>query len=112
MLSGGRWVSLAGLGTTGAASDSAMMGDETVLIGLQRIRSASFGFPAAATLPCEADVTCDGSADILDLLEFLQAFSACSEGGACDELLADFDQNGEIDILDFLAFMDAFDRGC
>lgn len=65
--------------------------------------------------PCPSDINDDGLVDILDLLGFLDALSACeSIQGQCDYLGVDPDMNLDRihDIIDFLDFMDAFADPC
>lgn len=54
---------------------------------------------------CLADFNGDTDVDILDSLDFLDAYGN-------DDLAADMDENGEIDILDFLLFQDVYGSGC
>lgn len=65
--------------------------------------------------PCDADTNGSGDVDILDFLDFLNAFSAC-DGAPAPCLVAGIDPDanadGEVDILDFLSFLDAFSDGC
>lgn len=113
----GRWTKIYGLlrdsSTQLVHYGAAELSGQFVTIGSTRYASRNFGVPMVAALPCEADLNCDGESDILDFLEYLQAFGVC-EGGepGCDEIRADYDQNGEIDIMDVMAFMDAFGAGC
>lgn len=63
---------------------------------------------------CSADTNADTSVDILDFLDFIQAFSECEGlpapcGGTTS---ADFNGDTTIDILDFLDFIDHFGDGC
>lgn len=75
---------------------------------------AWWGCPAPP--PCPADVNDDGLVDILDFLEFIDAFSQC-EGlpapcvGAAG-IDPDFNGDTLVDILDFLDFIDRFASGC
>jgi hypothetical protein len=55
--------------------------------------------------PCPADVNFDGVLDVLDLLEYLDAFST-------RRAWSDMNTDGEIDVLDFLEFIDGFSSGC
>lgn len=55
--------------------------------------------------PCPADINYDGSLDVLDLLEFLDAFGS-------RRAWSDMNMDGEIDVLDFLEFIDGFSSGC
>lgn len=117
MLYGGRWIEIPGLGVmhTGIGAVERVVDGvrQLVTTGLTNVLTTSYGTPFVVDLPCEADLNCDGEADILDFLEYLQAFGACdgAEPG-CDVIRADFDQNGAIDIMDVMAFMDAFGSGC
>lgn len=66
--------------------------------------------------PCAADVNGDTAADILDLLDFLDAFGACSgQPAPCtgsSAVPADFNGDTIVDILDLLDFLDVFGAGC
>lgn len=59
----------------------------------------------AAVDPCPPDVNFDGSVDVLDFLEFLDAFGS-------QRPWADLTGDASVDILDFLEFFDAFGNGC
>ncbi len=65
---------------------------------------------------CPADVNADTLADILDFLDYLDAFSACENLSApCagpGGIPADFNGDTLIDILDLLDFLDAFGQAC
>ncbi|MBX3361124.1 MAG: hypothetical protein KF912_06440 [Phycisphaeraceae bacterium] len=65
---------------------------------------------------CLANVNCDGEVDILDFLDFMDAFGLCDARPApcAGSSGFDADLNGDtvIDILDFLDFLDAFGQGC
>lgn len=64
-------------------------------------------------LPASADINADGQVDILDFLDFLDAFSQCENQPAdCAALDIDLDSSGTIDILDFLRFFHLFGGGC
>ncbi|MCA9303084.1 MAG: hypothetical protein KC996_03075 [Phycisphaerales bacterium] len=54
---------------------------------------------------CVADFNLDGSVDLFDLFQFLDAFDS-------DGADADLDQNGAIDIFDLLRFLGAYSTGC
>jgi hypothetical protein len=117
VLRGGRWVEVSGLlngpATSFVARGAATMGGRLSILGATREGGIDFAVPTIVDLPCEADLNCDGEGDILDFLEYLQAFGACDGGEpGCDSIRADFDQNGTIDIMDVMAFMDAFGAGC
>jgi hypothetical protein len=61
--------------------------------------------------PGNADVNADTMVDILDLLDFLDAFAICEGSpGPCivNGVNTDFDLNTGVDILDFLDFVEAF----
>lgn len=64
---------------------------------------------------CPADMTGDGVADILDLLVYINAYSAC-EGTSdhCEHegVHADFNEDEMVDILDVLDFLDALATPC
>lgn len=77
------------------------------------IASAAVQTISSTSIPCEADVNCDQTTDILDLLDFLQAYSGCIDGAIpCNQILADFNQDGAIDTLDALDFLQAYAQGC
>lgn len=62
---------------------------------------------------CAPDVNGDGQVDILDLLEFLDAFSACDgQPTPCGSINPDFTGDGFVDVLDLLEFLDLFSQGC
>ena len=64
---------------------------------------------------CAADFDQNGEADIIDLLEFMDAFGQCENQPApCAPNGYDADVTGDmvVDILDFLDFIDVFSVGC
>lgn len=68
-----------------------------------------------ASIPAPADLNLDGIVDVLDFLDFFQAFSDCENAPApCpgDGLDIDLDASGTVDILDFLRFFELFDGNC
>lgn len=114
---GGRWTGverlLSGSGASLERVAVAEIGGRLLALGSKRMFSRNFSVPMIADLPCEADLNCDGEGDILDFLEYLQAYADCDMGdAACDAIRADFDQSGAIDIMDVMAFLDAFGAGC
>lgn len=65
---------------------------------------------------CPSDVNGDGESDVLDFLDYVDAFGACdglpapcSGGSGID---ADFNGDTIVDVLDILDFLDAFGQGC
>ena len=71
--------------------------------------------PALEAIGCAADY--NGSpdqGDILDLLDFIQDFSDCTNLPAPCGQYGDPDVNGDtvVDILDFLDFIESFSAGC
>ena len=68
------------------------------------------------TTDCPADVTNDGSVDVLDFLDFIDSFGACeNQPGPCaggSGVNADFNADTSVDVLDFLDFFDRFGQGC
>lgn len=54
---------------------------------------------------CLSDFNGDGTLDIADLLDFLDAYGS-------DDLSADMNEDGEVDIQDFLSFIDWYGIGC
>ncbi|QYK47689.1 MAG: hypothetical protein KF838_12960 [Phycisphaeraceae bacterium] len=68
----------------------------------------------ARLIICSGDVTGDGLVDILDFLDFMQAFGECQGRPApCGSTLnADFNGDTIVDIVDFLEFIDVFSYGC
>lgn len=54
---------------------------------------------------CLGDFNEDGVVDILDVLDFLDAYGS-------DEASSDMDEDGVIDILDYLSFLDWYGTGC
>lgn len=72
---------------------------------------------AAATLSlrCNGDFNRDGIVDILDLLDYLNAYAACDgQPAPCGAGGPDADINGDtvVDILDLLDFLNDFGAGC
>lgn len=65
---------------------------------------------------CDADVNGDTEVDVLDFLDFIDAFGTCENQPApcAGSGGVDADYNGDtfVDILDFLDFFDAFGSGC
>ena len=57
------------------------------------------------TAPCDADFNSDGSVNTLDVLAFLNAWSAGDPRG-------DFNDDGAINTVDVLAFLNAWNTGC
>lgn len=68
----------------------------------------------AVPLPCVADYNGDGVSDVLDLLDFLDDFSACEQQPLPCGAHGAPDLNGDtaVDVLDFLDFLNAFSEGC
>jgi hypothetical protein len=64
---------------------------------------------------CAANVNGDLTLDVLDFLDYMDAFGAC-EGlpapCAAGGVIADFNGDTQVDVLDFLDFIDAFGTGC
>ncbi len=60
---------------------------------------------ADTTPPCSADFNGDGAVNTLDVLAFLNAWSAGDPRG-------DFKRDGAINTLDVLAFLNAWSAGC
>ena len=54
---------------------------------------------------CDADFNCDGGVNTLDVLGFLNAWSAHDASG-------DFNHDGAVNTLDVLAFLNAWSAGC
>lgn len=66
------------------------------------------------TTPCLADFNRDGEIDILDFLDFFDAFGGCTNQAApcpSPEVNADLNADTIVDIVDFLDFLDAFGQG-
>jgi endonuclease/exonuclease/phosphatase family metal-dependent hydrolase len=64
---------------------------------------------------CPSDVNGDGESDVLDFLDYMDAFGTCENQPApCGVGPVDADFNGDtsVDVLDFLDFFDAFGTGC
>ena len=64
---------------------------------------------------CPSDVNGDGESDVLDFLDYMDAFGQCENLPApCGSGPVDADFNGDttVDVLDFLDFFDAFGTGC
>ncbi len=74
------------------------------------------GQPDACEPDCPSDVNGDTESDILDFLDFIDAFGTCENLPApctgSSGVSADFNQDDWVDILDFLDFFDAFGTGC
>jgi uncharacterized membrane protein len=67
--------------------------------------------------PCYADVNGDTGSDVLDFLDFMDAFGQCETlPGPCvppgNVVDADFNGDTIVDVGDFLDFFDAFGTGC
>ncbi|QYK47560.1 MAG: pre-peptidase C-terminal domain-containing protein [Phycisphaeraceae bacterium] len=65
--------------------------------------------------PCPADVNGDGELDVLDFLDYLDAFGQCEgQPVGCTAGGVDPNFNGDdvLDVLDLLDFFDAFGSGC
>jgi len=94
---------------TGAGSVSSTASDHRPVI-------IDFSLPLAPPPPppCPGDVNGDTSVDVLDFLDFFDAFGQCvNEPGPCAPSGVDADFNGDtsVDVLDFLDFFDAFGTG-
>lgn len=64
---------------------------------------------------CPSDVNGDGESDVLDFLDFMDAFGTCENQPApcgVGPVNADFNGDTTVDVLDFLDFFDAFGTGC
>jgi hypothetical protein len=65
---------------------------------------------------CDLDVNGDGTADVLDFLDFLDAYSSCDgqPAGCVGSTGVDPNWNGDaqIDVLDLLDYLDAYSQGC
>lgn len=64
---------------------------------------------------CAANVNGDGELDVLDFLDYLDAFGTCEgQAAPCSSGGVDADFNGDtiVDVLDLLDFFDAFGSGC
>ncbi|QYK47636.1 MAG: hypothetical protein KF838_12690 [Phycisphaeraceae bacterium] len=64
---------------------------------------------------CASDHNCDGTIDILDVLEFIESFGECvGRDSPCAPYGIEMDLNGDgiIDILDLLDFMNEYGLGC
>jgi hypothetical protein len=65
--------------------------------------------------PCPADLNHDCAADVVDFLDFLDAFGSCQgQPGPCGSngINADYNRDATVDVLDLLDFFDAFGAGC
>jgi hypothetical protein len=75
------------------------------------VRVVFNGGPRAALLvqfdlpECPEDLNGDGSVDVLDLLQLLDAWGPCPRGGDCPE---DLNDDGAVDVLDLLQLLDAW----
>jgi hypothetical protein len=110
---GSYWIGLAGVGfDAGQVSIKPGPGDsqmaqfngrawvQLIGVGDQMFRLIGGGQDA-----CYPDFTGDGTLDLFDFLEYVNAFNS----GVDD---ADCDANGALDLFDFLCFVNAFDAGC
>ncbi len=76
--------------------------------------TVTLAFDSELVGACLADFDGNGEVDVLDFLEFIDAFSTCeSAPGPCPSADVNSDVNGDtiVDILDFLDFIDAFGQG-
>jgi hypothetical protein len=62
-------------------------------------------WPGAIREPCSGDFNRDGSVNTLDVLAFLNAWTA-------GEASADFNGDGSVNTLDVIAFLNAWAAGC
>ncbi|VAX39003.1 hypothetical protein MNBD_PLANCTO03-1132 [hydrothermal vent metagenome] len=91
--------------------DPGLLPGETVELGVLlekpiELLEQEFDFPIFGTFAgCIADFNGDGVVDTLDLLAFLNAWTAGSPE-------ADVNDDGEINTLDVLAFLNAWNLGC
>ena len=109
----GRWVNVRSNGHDHGIYGAAELGGRPVVLGVFASSPTNWRVPLALSLPCATDYVCDGTSDILDLLDFIQAHADCSDGLlACDPIRADFNQDGLVDVLDVLDFVDAMAGGC
>jgi hypothetical protein len=100
-------------GTSVFGAFSRVGGDPLPYPWAWRARS-SFGSVHIA-VTCLADLNADLQTDILDLLDFLDAFSACEGAPApCSHngVDPDLSQDGLVDVLDFLDYIEAFSNVC
>ncbi len=70
--------------------------------GFGDLHLAAYSDPA---LGCDADFNADGAVNTLDVLAFLNAWSA-------GDMSADFNADGAVNTLDVLAFLNAWSAGC
>jgi hypothetical protein len=78
-----------------------------------RVRALLWMRPIDA--PCASDINGDGQSDILDFLDFINAFGVCNQQpGPCEPYGVDVDFNADtlVDVLDLLDFLDNFSQGC
>lgn len=102
-------------GSCGFITDGIADGRNAVVVGgFATLSGLPSSFIGRLTLPCPNDYTCDGLADINDLVGFLDDFSACSQQpspcGAYGN--ADITSDGNVDILDLLEFLDTLADPC
>lgn len=91
--------------------------DGTTIVGTGVHNGVTEAFVAVLSEPvvCPAEYNSElGAGDILDFLDFLQDFAACTNLPAPCGQFGDPDINDDltIDILDFLDFVEAFGAGC
>jgi len=77
-------------------------------------KAAVIGDDVVVGATCPSDVNTDFSVDVLDFLDFIDAFGTCQNQPApCGTTVsADFNGDTFVDVLDFLDFFDAFGSGC
>jgi len=91
------------------ATSMDILQDGTIIVGghalntTTGIRNAVMWTSAAAS--CPADFNGDGEVNTLDVLAFLNVWSA-------GDMAADFNGDGEVNTLDMLAFLNAWTTGC
>lgn len=75
---------------------------------------AAYAFTVPAAPPCPGDFNNNGEVDVLDFLDFFDAFGQCDgQPAPCPDESVNADFNGDtfVDVLDFLDFFDAFGQG-
>lgn len=66
-------------------------------------------------VPCPADVNGDGAVDVLDLLDFMDAYGHCdgqTAGCTVGDIDPNFNGDDAVDVLDFLDYINAFGQSC
>ncbi|MFG0241903.1 MAG: GC-type dockerin domain-anchored protein [Phycisphaerales bacterium JB054] len=96
--------------TTGGVTSMDVEPDGTIVVGGYGYnpttgRTNAILWTSSDSPPCDADFNDDGDVNTLDVLAFLNAWTAGDEA-------ADFNHDGSINTLDVLTFLNAWNAGC